>query len=518
MKKQIQITISPEKGFNPESFKEAAAHYLGITVEEIASVVPLKRALDARGGQVRVHLTLDVYTQGTEQEQEIEFIFKDVSKAKRVVVAGMGPAGMFAALRLIELGLKPIVIERGKKVTDRKADVAQLNRTRIINPESNYCFGEGGAGTFSDGKLYTRSQKRGDVLRILRLFHIHGSNSDILFDTHPHIGTDKLPTVVKRIRETILKHGGEIHFDWKLTDIKTENEVFKAVVNQHGDELQGEALILATGHSARDVYYLLRDKKVKLEFKPFSAGVRVEHPQMLIDQIQYHSDQPDPWLPAAAYSLATNIEERGVYSFCMCPGGFIVSSSTDNNEIVVNGMSPSRRDSPFANSGIVVEIREEDLQQYASHGEFAGIALQQDLEHMASLNGGNTQIAPAQRLADFVKGRISQSLPDCSYVPGIEISPVHFWYPDFIAKRIRGAMKMFDKKMHGYLTNEAVVVAAESRTSTPLRIPRNAETLENEQLRMLFPCGEGAGYAGGIVSSAMDGERCAEMVAKKLNI
>ena len=414
-------------------------------------------------------------------------------------------------MRLIELGLKPIVIERGKNVSERKRDLALLNRNNPVNPESNYAFGEGGAGTFSDGKLYTRSTKRGDFRKILGVFVHHGAQPDIMIDAHPHIGTDRLPGVIKKMRETILESGGEVLFNTKVENLILENQKAKGIVTQNGEKINGAAVILATGHSARDVYYFLHKNNIALEAKTWAMGVRVEHPQHLIDQIQYHSPEGrGEFLPAATYSLTCQVENRGVYSFCMCPGGFIVPAMTNANEMVVNGMSPSRRSSPFANSGMVVEIRPEDIGEYQNHGVMGGLEYQKELERLAYINGGSGIVAPAQGLADFVNGRLSFDLPESSYVPGTLSSPMHFWLPDHIGQRLRKGFEQFGKQARGFISNEAMILGVESRTSSPVRIPRKADTLQHTCIDGLFPCGEGAGYAGGIASSAIDGERCAE--------
>ncbi len=424
---------------------------------------------------------------------------------------------MFAALRCIELGFKPIVLERGKKVQERRRDIRAINQEHIVNEDSNYCFGEGGAGTYSDGKLYTRSLKRGDVRRIFENLVFHGATEQILIDAHPHIGTNKLPKIVENIRETILKFGGEIHFETKVNDFVIKNNEIKAIHLQNGNEMTVNAVILATGHSARDIYEMLHKKEISLKAKSFAMGVRVEHPQEIIDQIQYHcKGERDELLPAAAYSLVHQINERGVYSFCMCPGGFIVPAATAEGEVVVNGMSPSKRNNKFANSGIVVEIdAERDLFKYEKFGPLKGLEYQKELEKLAFLAGGRNQTAPAQRLVDFVEGKLSTNLNDCSYQPGLKSSPLHSLLPKNIGSRLRKGFDVFGKKMHGYYTNEANIVGVESRTSSPVNIPRK-EDLEHPQIKGLFPCGEGGGYAGGIVSAAMDGERCAEAVALKL--
>ncbi|MEO6348511.1 MAG: FAD-dependent protein, partial [Aquaticitalea sp.] len=443
--------------------------------------------------------------------------YKDVSKAKPIHIIGFGPAGMYAALRCIELGFKPIVLERGKNVKDRRRDLKAINQDHFVNEDSNYCFGEGGAGTYSDGKLYTRSLKRGDVRRIFENLVFHGATDQILVDAHPHIGTNKLPKVVQNIRETILNFGGEIHFETRVTDFIIKNNKIKAIQLQNGEELEANRVILATGHSARDIFYLLHKKNIALEAKSFAMGVRVEHPQHIIDSIQYScGSERDELLPAAAYSLVEQVNERGVYSFCMCPGGFIVPAATANGEVVVNGMSPSKRNNQFANSGIVVEINvDTDLYKYEQFGALKALEYQKDLERLAFTSGGRSQAAPAQRLTDFVDGKLSPELNPTSYQPGLLSVPLHSLLPKLIGSRLRTGFKAFGQKMHGYYTEEANIVGVESRTSSPVSIPRN-EYLEHPQIGGLFPCGEGGGYAGGIVSAAMDGERCAEAAVKGL--
>ncbi len=423
---------------------------------------------------------------------------------------------MFAALRLIELGFKPIVLERGKDVRSRRRDLAAINKDHIVNPESNYCFGEGGAGTYSDGKLYTRSKKRGDVNDILATLVQHGAPEAILVDAHPHIGTNKLPNVVTAIRETILNSGGEIHFNTKLTDIIINDNQVEGVITHTGKEIMAKHVILATGHSARDIYYLLNDKGVAIESKPFALGVRVEHPQQLIDSIQYHCNERSEFLPPASYKLVQQVKQRGVFSFCMCPGGIIAPCATAPGEIVTNGWSPSKRNNPYANSGVVVTVEEEDLKPYAKYGALAGLKFQAAIEQEAFKAAGNNsekgQLAPAQRLVDFIKEKTSNNLPECSYTPGIVSVPLHQVLPQAIATRLQEGFKSFGNKMKGYLTNEAVIVAVESRTSSPVKIPRNKETFQHPDIKGLYPSGEGAGYAGGIVSAAIDGQKCAEAI------
>ncbi|MDZ7763936.1 MAG: NAD(P)/FAD-dependent oxidoreductase [Melioribacteraceae bacterium] len=439
------------------------------------------------------------------------------SQLRKVIIIGGGPAGMFAAMRLLELGITPVILERGKDVQERRRDLKAIQQDGIVNPDSNYCFGEGGAGTYSDGKLYTRSTKRGDVKRILNLLVQHGAPKEILIDAHPHIGSNKLPKVVQEIRNTILNSGGELNFNSKVTDLIITNGKILGVIINNEKEVLGDGVILATGHSARDIYYLLHKNGIQLEAKPFAMGVRIEHPQPLIDSIQYNMIKRHPNLPASSYNLACQIDERGVYSFCMCPGGIIVPASTDVNELVLNGMSVSRRDSPFANSGLVVSINENDWKTFNDQGIFAGLEYQKFIENLAFKAGGETQQAPAQRITDFVNEKTSDNLPSTSYIPGVVSKPLHELLPKNITNRLQKSLLHFDKRMKGYFTNEAQILAAETRTSSPLRIPREQITLMHPQVQGLFPSGEGAGYAGGIVSAAIDGERCADAVAIFLN-
>lgn len=510
----IQLTLLPEQAGEASRLKEEVARKLRLQTNEVTAVQIIRKSIDARSrSQVKVNLCVDVYTEGTQPAPiSYPFEYKDVSKGEPVLIIGAGPAGLFAALRLIELDYKPIVIERGKEVSDRKKDIAQLNRNNGLNCESNYCFGEGGAGTFSDGKLFTRSKKKGDCSRILLTFHQHGAQDEILYEAHPHIGTDKLPTVIKNMRETILRHGGEIHFETKMTRLVIERQAIRGIITEAGEKFSANHLILATGHSSRDIYAMLHDAGVQLECKGFAMGVRVEHPQALIDSIQYHCKNRGKYLPAAAYNVVTQVKERGVYSFCMCPGGFIVPASTGEGECVVNGMSPSQRNSPLANAAIVVEIRPKDLKEYEKYGALAGLRFQEEYERLSFQNGGGNAVAPAQRLVDFVNNRPSRDLPKTSYLPGIVPSEMHKWMPKFIRERMQEGFKDFDRKMRGYLTNDAIIVGVESRTSSPVRIPRDPETFQHPQIQGLYPCGEGAGYAGGITSSAMDGINCAEKI------
>ncbi len=513
MPQDISIVLRPEDAANDNAIRRAVARSISIHVDEVAHFYITRKSIDARRGKVQVNLGVRVFRAGESVvDDRTVFTYHDVRNSKPVIIVGAGPAGLFAALRLIELGIKPIVVERGKAVSDRKRDIAMLNREHQLNPDSNYAFGEGGAGTFSDGKLYTRSKKRGDYKRILQILVDHGANPAILYEAHPHIGTNRLPGIITRIRETILQHGGEFLFNSRVDELLIESGIAVGVRLANGQRLKAEAVILATGHSARDIYHMLHNQGVTLEAKPFAMGVRVEHPQALIDSIQYHGIPRNEYLPAASYSLVHQVNGRGVYSFCMCPGGFIVPASTSADEVVVNGMSPSNRNSRWANSGIVVEIRLEDLADYASHGIFAGLEFQAYLEKLARLHGGYGVQAPAQRLVDFVDGRFSSNLPACSYHPGLNSSEMHLWLPDHIGARLREGFRAFGRKMKGFLTNEAVILGVESRTSSPIRIPRNPETLQHVQVQGLFPSGEGAGYAGGIVSSALDGSLVADAV------
>jgi uncharacterized FAD-dependent dehydrogenase len=520
----VELILTPEEAFNEEKFKDLLYKKLGLTQDGSVFVRPVKRSIDARAKNVIVRIQVDIVNH-LEAAPLLSYVreFKDVGNGPTVIFVGSGPAGLFAALRLIELGFMPVVLERGSDVQARRRDLAAINKDHIVNPESNYCFGEGGAGTYSDGKLYTRSKKRGDVRRILEILVAHGANEDILFDAHPHIGTNKLPRLVTELRQSILNAGGEIHFNTKVTDFILQNNVITGVVTHQGDKISGESVILATGHSARDIFYLLHRKNILIESKPFAVGVRVEHQQNLIDRVQYHC-YPDRglYLPASSYSLVhqatVNRRERGVFSFCMCPGGFIVPAATAPGEVVVNGMSPSRRDSQYANSGIVVAVDEFDFKDYDQEGTLAGLTFQASMEKKACIIAGGTQTAPAQRLLDFVENKPSPSLLESSYQPGLCPVDMREVLPINIIAALQQGFKNFGSKIKGYLTNEAQIVGVESRTSSPVKIPRNKETLEHPQISRLFPCGEGAGYAGGIVSAAMDGERCAEAVALKLKV
>ncbi|KYG80463.1 FAD-binding protein [Roseivirga seohaensis] len=522
MQKTIKTTLRPEEAFTPELFEAIILKRANITNPKSVQVRALKRSIDARSRNVKVNIEAQVFI--NEELPPVISYKRDypvVTNGEPVIIVGFGPAGMFAALRLIELGYKPIVIERGSDVQKRRRDLAAINKDHVVNPESNYCFGEGGAGTFSDGKLYTRSKKRGDILRTLEILVAHGATEDILVDAHPHIGTNKLPKVVQEIRQSILNAGGEIHFDTKVADFIIKEKRMTGVVLADGSKVEGLGVILATGHSARDIFHLLQKNEVLIEAKPFALGVRIEHPQSLIDKIQYHCDTDrGEFLPASSYALVHQTyhegKQRGVFSFCMCPGGFIVPAATAPGEVVVNGMSPSRRDSAFANSGIVSAVELEDLTAYSKFGALAGMEFQREIEQRACQIAGGTQAAPAQRMTDFVNGRVSSSLNDTSYQPGLLSVDMREVLPESIHLRLRDAFKGYSKKMKGYYTNEAQIVGVESRTSSPVRIPRDKDSLEHVEIKGLFPCGEGAGFAGGIVSAAMDGEKCAESLIASL--
>ena len=528
MKQILNLTLEPEVAFDEAVLRQHIQQkYLQISDSQDFILQKLRQSIDARKGQVKVNLEVEI-SSGEPILPVMEFKkdYPDVSNQKQAIIVGAGPAGIFAALRLIELGIKPILLERGKNVRARRRDLAAINKDHVVNPESNYCFGEGGAGTYSDGKLYTRSKKRGDVRRILEILVAHGSTPGILFDAHPHIGTNKLPSVVADLRDSILKAGGEVYFDTKVIDFQVINNQMRGVMTADGREFIGMGVILATGHSARDIFELLHTKNIHIEAKPYAMGVRIEHQQSLIDEHQYHRKERG-LLPAASYSLVAqtfykNIQ-RGVFSFCMCPGGFIVPSATAEGELVVNGMSPSRRDSKYANSGVVVAINEVDWQKYKHLGALAGLQLQKDVEQKAfqraassSLASSKThcQLAPAQRLSDFLNNKISPELLPTSYQPGLASMDLVEVLPDIIARPLQEGLKEFDKKMRGYVSNDAQLIGIESRTSSPVRIPRDKESLEHLQIKGLFPCGEGAGFAGGIVSAAMDGERCAEQLVR----
>jgi uncharacterized FAD-dependent dehydrogenase len=524
MQKKLTLKVLPSEAADEALLHNLLAQACGVNTLQITGHYIQKKSIDARGKQIWIQLTVVVFINEPFQSlQLVSLILKDVHKAKkRVVIIGAGPAGLFAAIQLIEKGIKPIILERGKDVRARRRDLAAMNKEGIVNGESNYCFGEGGAGTYSDGKLYTRSTKRGNVQRILHLFVHFGADEKILYEAHPHIGTNKLPHIITAMRQKIIECGGEVLFQKKVVDLTIKDDSLKSVQTADGSLYEGDAVILATGHSARDIFDLLHFKKINIEFKPFALGVRVEHPQSLIDTAQYHYPVRGDYLPPASYSLVQQVESKGVFSFCMCPGGIIAPAATDANEIVVNGWSPSKRNNPYANSGIVVTADLEDLLYLQDFSEdqksspLLGMYFQQMIERKAFIAGGGRLVAPAQRLVDFTRDITSSSLPDCSYLPGIHSTDLGLVLPSFIHRSLQSAFKEFGKKMKGYFTNEAVVVATESRTSSPVRIPRDSQTLMHPQVRGLYPCGEGAGYAGGIVSAAMDGERVALAIAASL--
>ena len=518
MIKVKELVFSPEEAADQQKMQLATARQLHVDAKHVKHVRPVRRSIDARSRKVKIRIKAEVFFD--EPATEIpapQLQYPNVESAQEVIVVGSGPAGLFAALRLIELGFKPLVLERGKDVKNRRKDLSKLHRQHIVDPDSNYCFGEGGAGTYSDGKLYTRSKKRGDLERILNILVAHGAVHDIRVDAHPHIGTNKLPKIVAAMRQSIINSGGEVHFNTRVTDFILTNQQLKGVITQNGDRIEAEATILATGHSARDIFQLLNRHQILIEAKPFAMGVRIEHPQPIIDQAQYHcSTERGRYLPAASYSLVQQVNNRGVYSFCMCPGGFIVPAATAPGEVVVNGMSTSTRDSRYANSGMVVAVEEKDLKPWKEHGPFAGLEFQKSLERMAFEAGNRDQTAPAQRMVDFVQNKMSTALNNCSYIPGIKSAPLHELLPGSISIRLQEAFKAFGKKMKGYYTNEAQILGVESRTSSPVKIPRDRITLEHPQVKGLFPSGEGGGYAGGIVSAAIDGERVANAVAVQL--
>lgn len=524
---EINLAVTPEQAVDEEALRRIIISALVKPSGHLNSFRILRRSIDARNRNIKINLRLQLFFGAAIPAIKNPSIsFQQVTATPSVVIIGAGPAGLFAALGLLEAGIKPIIIERGKTVRDRRRDLAALNRDHLVNPDSNYCFGEGGAGTYSDGKLYTRSTKRGDVEKILQLLVQHGAGEEILIDAHPHIGTNKLPQIIENIRSTILQHGGEINFNTRLKDIVIENGGIRSIITasvESGEEkeLVTDEVILATGHSARDIFQLLHDKNILIEAKPFAMGVRVEHPQELIDRMQYHCETVEEvklkrkLLPASSYSFVHQSKERGVYSFCMCPGGIIAPCATAMGEVVVNGWSPSKRNNPFANSGVVVSIELEDLTSFSGFGNLAGLNYQRSLEQMACDAGGGTQTAPAQRLVDFVNGKISSSLPDTSYQPGIRSAPLHELLPAAISTRLQEGFVAFGKKMKGYFTNEAVVHGVESRTSSPVRIPRDRITMQHPQVYGLYPVGEGAGFAGGIISAAIDGQNAATCIAVK---
>ncbi len=518
MQKKISMKLRPSEAADPDTIRSLAAQTSGIKLTSVTGYHITRQSIDARSREPWINLTLILFID--EPFHPIQLLpveYKDVHHAhKKVIVVGAGPAGLFAALRLIELGIQPMIIERGKDIRSRRRDLAAINKEGIVNPESNYCFGEGGAGTYSDGKLYTRSTKRGDINRILNLFVRFGATEKILYEAHPHIGTNKLPQIITSMREMIEACGGRVLFNAKLSDIIIEEGIATAVQLDNGEKKYADAIILATGHSARDIFQLLHDKGLNIEAKDFALGVRVEHPQSLIDSAQYHCKTRSEFLPPAAYSLVHQVNGKGVFSFCMCPGGIIAPAATNPGEIVVNGWSPSKRNNPFANSGIVVTVEKDKLKDYIKYGALAALQFQKEVEKRSFEWGGGKLVAPAQRMVDFTCKKFSDSLPGCSYLPGINPAMLNEVLPSFVYASLQQAFVEFGKKMKGYFTNEAVVVATESRTSSPVRIPRNHLSLEHPQIKNLYPCGEGAGYAGGIVSAAMDGERVAERIAVRL--
>ncbi|CAK7088511.1 MAG: hypothetical protein ENTA_02379 [Enterocloster clostridioformis] len=533
MIQEYQLRVLPEVAANEQRLKEYLIHEKGLNAREITATRILKRSIDARQRTIYVNLNVRAYLNEMPREDEYQHtLYNNVEGKPQVIVVGAGPGGLFAALRLIELGLRPVIVERGKDVRERKKDLAQISRRQLVNPESNYSFGEGGAGAYSDGKLYTRSKKRGNVDKILNVFCQHGASTSILVDAHPHIGTDKLPRVIENMRNTIIQCGGEVHFETRMDALLIEKDEVKGIETNTGKTFLGP-VILATGHSARDVYRWLAANNVEIEAKGIAVGVRLEHPATLIDQIQYHNrNGRGKYLPAAEYSFVNQVDGRGVYSFCMCPGGFVVPAASGPEQIVVNGMSPSNRGSRWSNSGMVVELRPEDLEQFTIDNLQFTIAMQHDsaancqlstvnsqlnmmyfqeyLERLCWQQGNMKQTAPAQRMVDFTKKKLSYDLPETSYAPGLVSSPLHFWMPSFIAERLSKGFQLFGKYSRGFLTNEATMIGVETRTSAPVRIIRDKETLQHVRVKGLFPCGEGAGYAGGIVSAGIDGERCAE--------
>jgi uncharacterized protein len=518
MPKELLLQVAPEIAFNESLLQDHLAKQIQVSPKEIKHVSVLKRSIDARQKAIKINLKVVIYFQEDDfvaEKTELP-VYENVSNAQEVIVIGAGPAGLFAALQLIELGLKPIVVERGKDMRGRRRDLKAINVDHIVNEDSNYCFGEGGAGTYSDGKLYTRSKKRGDIDRILRLLVAFGATPDILIEAHPHIGTNKLPQIIQDIREKIIEMGGQVLFETRVTDILIKNNEVQGIATQNGDTILANKIILATGHSARDIYELLDRKKIFIEAKPFAVGVRAEHPQSLIDQIQYSCDYRGQLLPPAPYSIVKQVQGRGMYSFCMCPGGVIAPCATSPGEVVTNGWSPSKRDQATANSGIVIELKLEDFKPFAKFGALAGLEFQKSIEQKAWHLAGQTQKVPAQRMVDFTQNKVSGSIPKTSYVPGTTSVEMGQVFPGFLSQILREGFTEFGKSMKGYLTNEAIIHAPESRTSSPVRIPRDNQTLEHMQIKGLYPCGEGAGYAGGIISAAIDGEKCAIEIFKSI--
>ena len=520
MPKELLLQVSPEIAANKHLLQDYLSKQIKVSPKEIQHISILKRSIDARQKSIKINLKVLVFLQDENfVPQKIELPeYKNVTNAQEVIVIGAGPAGLFAALQLIELGVKPIVIERGKDVRGRRRDLKAINVDHIVNEDSNYCFGEGGAGTYSDGKLYTRSKKRGDVDRILELLVAFGATPDILVEAHPHIGTNKLPQIIQDIREKIIEYGGQVLFETRVTDILVKSNEVQGVVTQNGDQILAQKIILATGHSARDIFELLDRKKIFIEAKPFALGVRAEHPQSLIDSIQYSCDFRGEYLPPAPYSIVKQVNGRGMYSFCMCPGGVIAPCATSPGEVVTNGWSPSKRDQITANSGIVIELKLEDFKPFEKFGALAGMEFQKSIEQKAWHLAGQTQMVPAQRMIDFTQNKISKEIPKTSYVPGTTSVEMGQVFPGFLTQILREGFVQFGKSMKGYLTNEAILHAPESRTSSPVRIPRDNDTLEHLQIKGLYPCGEGAGYAGGIISAAIDGEKCALKCVETLNL
>jgi uncharacterized FAD-dependent dehydrogenase len=513
MTKEIEIVCPPGQHEDEGALKNIAASSLNIPPQKISGIKVLKRSIDARGHKVVYRMQVKVFIDEVYMPETFTVKYPNVKKGKPVIIVGAGPAGLFAALQCIELGLKPIILERGKDVKQRRRDLANINKQGLVNPESNYCFGEGGAGTYSDGKLYTRSTKRGDVNAVLKTFVAHGATEDILIDARPHIGTNKLPQIITSIAESVLNAGGELHFDTKVTALMVGFSKIKGVQLASGEKISADAVILATGHSARDIFEMLHRQNILIEAKPFALGVRIEHPQEIIDQAQYHCEHRGPDLPPSYYNLVEQVDNRGVFSFCMCPGGIIAPCATEPNEIVVNGWSPSKRNNPFANSGTVVQVNLEDVAGSDSD-PLKMLLFQREIEQLAYRAGGGNLVAPGQRMVDFVENRLSANLPANSYLPGTKSAILKEILPGWINERLRKALPAFGRKMKGYYTNEAILVGVESRTSSPVKVPRDKETLQHPQVSGLFPCGEGAGYAGGIISAAIDGINCAIAASK----
>ncbi len=523
MLKQIELVLTPEEAANEQHWKVPASRKSGIPVSEINAIILRKRSIDARSRHVVIRLQVDIFSGDTKPDASVaDRKLQNVSSCEPVIIIGCGPAGLFAALQLIEKGFKPVIIERGKDVKNRRRDLALLNKSREVNPDSNYCFGEGGAGTYSDGKLYTRADKRGNVKKVLETFIQFGASPEIAIDAHPHIGTNKLPGIISAMRDAVIACGGEIHFNSRFTEFINNGNSLKGIKyvnvgsNSNPISIYAKAVILATGHSARDIFEYLHNNEIAIESKPFALGVRIEHPQSIIDSLQYHCETRDTFLPPASYALSSQTNGRGVYSFCMCPGGIIAAAATSPGEVVVNGWSPSKRNNPYANSGLVVSVDDTDFKAFEKDGPLKALRYQQNVEKNAFIAGGNNLTAPAQRMMDFISGKNSPSLPSCSYIPGIQAIDLKEVIPKAVADALRIALTTFGQKLKGYATNEAVLVATESRTSSPVKIPRDKITLMHPELEGFFPCGEGAGYAGGIMSAAMDGERVAEACGEYL--